>query len=126
MASQDLRNDFAHEDVVSYLECVNNKHIALKKQLAEEIESLRQRFSRVTEDTAAGSTRDEQIASLKAERDELVARIADIIEEARTVGELAESVLQEKLAEYNTLRVQLEEAKAARAALCSSDTEEAV
>ena len=60
-------NGFNREDVVSYLEYLNNKHAAQINQLTAEAETLRSRL----ETAQPCEDQSEQIAALEQERDEL-------------------------------------------------------
>ena len=67
-------NGFNREDVVSYLEYLNNKHAAQVNQLTAEAETLRSRL----ENTQPSQDQSEQIAALEQERDDLRAQLEEL------------------------------------------------
>ena len=67
-------NGFNREDVVSYLEYLNNKHAAQINQLTAEAETLRSRL----ETAQPCEDQSEQIAALEQERDELRSQLEQL------------------------------------------------
>ena len=67
-------NGFNREDVVSYLEYLNNKHSAQVNQLTAEAETLRNRL----ENAQPSQDQSEQIAALEQERDDLRAQLEEL------------------------------------------------
>ena len=67
-------NGFNREDVVSYLEYLNNKHSAQVNQLTAEAEALRSRL----ENTQPSQDQSQQIAALEQERDDLRAQLEQL------------------------------------------------
>ena len=67
-------NGFNREDVVSYLEYLNNKHAAQVNQLTAEAETLRSRL----ENAQPCQDQSEQIAALEQERDDLRAQLEEL------------------------------------------------
>ena len=67
-------NGFNREDVVSYLEYLNNKHSAQVNQLTAEAETLRNRL----ENAQPSQDQSEQIAALEQERDDLRTQLEEL------------------------------------------------
>ena len=67
-------NGFNREDVVSYLEYINSKHIAQVNQLTMEADSLRSQL----ENAQPSADQAEVIAALEEERDDLRARVEEL------------------------------------------------
>lgn len=70
-------NGFNREDVVRYIEYINSRHNTEVNQLKSELDLLQTRLSDVP-DTAA---LEEELAALRAERDQLLARVAELEEQ---------------------------------------------
>ena len=67
-------NGFNREDVVSYLEYLNNKHSAQVNQLTAEADALRERL----ENAQPCEDQSDRIAALEQERDELRAQLEQL------------------------------------------------
>ena len=67
-------NGFNREDVVSYLEYLNNKHSAQVNQLTAEADALRERL----ENAQPCDDQSDRIAALEQERDELRAQLEQL------------------------------------------------
>ena len=77
-------NGFNREDVVSYLEYLNNKHSAQVNQLTAEADALRERL----ENAQPCEDQSDRIAALEQERDELAAQVEQMADRPQTDSEL--------------------------------------
>ena len=85
-------NGFNREDVVSYIEYMNNKHASQVNQLNTEISALRQEVETLQARPVRDPAMEEELEALRAEREALVAEAAALREElAATRAELEES-----------------------------------
>ena len=77
-------NGFNREDVVKYLEYINNKHQNQVNQLTAESEELRTQLEQLQEAPVQDTGLEEQIAALTEERDALRAQVEQLQAEAHS------------------------------------------
>lgn len=102
-------NGFNREDVVRYIEAMNNKHNTLVNQLKSEKQSLADELAALRAAPAEETVSAAEYANILQERDELLARLEQLQAEAAEAAH--KNIAEEELAAYRRAEQVEREAK---------------